>query len=67
MNKQLDSVAVAATGHDRTTYNAANLGSTVARQRANSRASILRARDAGLSITVTEYYTDGSRQDFEIA
>lgn len=67
MNKQLDSVAVAATGYDRATYNAANLGSTVARQRANSRASILRARDAELSITVTEYYTDGSRQDFEIA
>lgn len=67
MNKQLDFVAVAATGHDRATYNAANLGATVARQRANSRAAILRARDAAMKITVTEHYTDGSRHDFEIA
>jgi hypothetical protein len=66
MYKQLDMVAVVCQG-ERTTYNAANLGATVARQRANSRASILRARDAGLSITVTEHYTDGSRHDFEIA
>lgn len=66
MAKELTSVVLRWTddkGTGTSTYNAASLGPTVARQRASSRAAII--HENGGEYTATEYYKDGSHFEFK--